>query len=142
VDVELRKDMWRVVEDLKADGVTIVLTTHYIEEAEALADRVGVISDGRILLVENKEQLMHQMGTKELTIHLQQPVDSLPETLANYDLRLSPDNQSVIYSYDTKADRTGITGLLSDLSAAGLLLRDLQTSQSSLEDIFVDLLKD
>lgn len=142
VDVELRKDMWRVVEELKADGVTIVLTTHYIEEAEALADRVGVISDGRILLVENKEQLMHQMGTKELTIHLQQPVDSLPDELANYDLRLSADKQSVIYSYDTRADRTGITGLLSDLSAAGLLLRDLQTSQSSLEDIFVDLLKD
>ena len=142
VDVELRKDMWRVVEELKADGVTIVLTTHYIEEAEALADRVGVISNGRILLVENKEQLMHQMGTKELTIHLQQPVDSLPDELANYDLRLSADKQSVIYSYDTRADRTGITGLLSDLSAAGLLLRDLQTSQSSLEDIFVDLLKD
>ena len=134
--------MWRVVEELKADGVTIVLTTHYIEEAEALADRVGVISNGRILLVENKEQLMHQMGTKELTIHLQQPVDSLPDELANYDLRLSADKQSVIYSYDTRADRTGITGLLSDLSAAGLLLRDLQTSQSSLEDIFVDLLKD
>ena len=101
-----------------------------------------MISNGRILLVENKEQLMHQMGTKELTIHLQQPVDSLPDELANYDLRLSADKQSVIYSYDTRANRTGITGLLSDLSAAGFLLRDLQTSQSSLEDIFVDLLKD
>ena len=142
VDVELRKDMWRIVEELKADGVTIVLTTHYIEEAEALADRVGVISAGRILLVENKDQLMHQMGTKELTIYLQQPVDKLPDALEKYDLRLSGDNHSVIYSYDTKADRTGITGLLSDLSAAGLSLRDLQTSQSSLEDIFVDLVKD
>jgi ABC-2 type transport system ATP-binding protein len=142
VDVELRKDMWRIVEELKADGVTIVLTTHYIEEAEALADRVGVISHGRILLVENKDQLMHQMGTKELTIHLQQSVDKLPEALAGYALRLAPDKQSVIYSYDTKAERTGITGLLADLSSAGLLLRDLQTSQSSLEDIFVDLVKD
>jgi ABC-2 type transport system ATP-binding protein len=142
VDVELRKDMWRIVEELKADGVTIVLTTHYIEEAEALADRVGVISHGRILLVENKDQLMHQMGTKELTIHLQQSVDKLPEALAGYALCLAPDKQSVIYSYDTKAERTGITGLLADLSSAGLLLRDLQTSQSSLEDIFVDLVKD
>ena len=134
--------MWKIVEELKADGVTIVLTTHYIEEAEALADRVGVISHGRILLVENKDQLMHQMGTKELTIHLQQPVEKLPDALAGYALRLAADKQSVIYSYDTNADRTGITGLLADLSGAGLLLRDLQTSQSSLEDIFVDLVKD
>ncbi len=142
VDVELRKDMWRIVEQLKADGVTIVLTTHYIEEAEALADRVGVISQGRILLVEDKHRLMQQMGTKELTIFLQTPVTSLPAGLAEYQLRLSTDGEALIYSYDTKAERTGITGLLSALSAAGLALRDLRTSQSSLEDIFVDLVKD
>jgi len=142
VDVELRKDMWRIVEQLKADGVTIVLTTHYIEEAEALADRVGVISQGRILLVEDKHRLMQQMGTKELTIFLQTPVTSLPAGLAEYQLRLSADGEALIYSYDTKAERTGITGLLSALSAAGLALRDLRTSQSSLEDIFVDLVKD
>ena len=142
VDVELRKDMWQIVDGLRADGVTIVLTTHYIEEAEAIADRVGVITGGAILLVEDKDKLMAQMGTKELQIDLQDEITALPDGLAGYDLRLSADGRRLVYSYDTKAGRTGITGLLTDLSAAGLTLRDLQTSQSSLEDIFVDLVKD
>ena len=142
VDVELRKDMWSIVEGLKADGVTIVLTTHYIEEAEAIADRVGVITGGSILLVEDKDKLMAQMGTKELRVELQNQISALPASLSGYDLRLSADGCQLIYAYDTKAGRTGITGLLNDLSAAGLALRDLQTSQSSLEDIFVDLVKD
>ena len=142
VDVELRKDMWQIVDGLRADGVTIVLTTHYIEEAEAIADRVGVITGGSILLVEEKAKLMAQMGTKELRIDLQDHITALPDSLAGYDLRLSADGRQLVYAYDTKAGRTGITGLLNDLSAAGLTLRDLQTSQSSLEDIFVDLVKD
>ena len=142
VDVELRKDMWQIVDGLRADGVTIVLTTHYIEEAEAIADRVGVITGGSILLVEDKDKLMAQMGTKELQIDLQDEITTLPDSLSGYDLRLSADGRQLVYAYDTKAGRTGITGLLTDLSAAGLALRDLQTSQSSLEDIFVDLVKD
>ena len=142
VDVELRKDMWDVVGKLKASGVTIVLTTHYIEEAEAIADRVGVIADGDILLVEDKDKLMAQMGIKELYIELQKPIKAIPPALASYDLWLAEDGGRLTYVYDTKAERTGITGLLTDLSAAGLALRDLQTSQSSLEDIFVDLVKD
>ncbi|EHI48094.1 ABC-type multidrug transport system, ATPase component [SAR116 cluster alpha proteobacterium HIMB100] len=142
VDVELRKDMWQIVDGLRADGVTIVLTTHYIEEAEAIADRVGVITGGSILLVEEKAKLMAQMGTKELRIDLQDHITALPDSLAGYDLRLSADGRQLVYAYDTKAGRTGITGLLNDLSAAGLTLQDLQTSQSSLEDIFVDLVKD
>ena len=142
VDVELRKDMWQIVDGLRAEGVTIVLTTHYIEEAEAIADRVGVITGGSILLVEDKDKLMAQMGTKELQIDLQDEITTLPDSLSGYDLRLSEDGRQLVYAYDTKAGRTGITGLLTDLSAAGLALRDLQTSQSSLEDIFVDLVKD
>ena len=142
VDVELRKDMWQIVDGLRAEGVTIVLTTHYIEEAEAIADRVGVITGGSILLVEDKDKLMAQMGTKELQIDLQDEITTLPDSLSGYDLRLSADGRQLVYVYDTKAGRTGITGLLTDLSAAGLALRDLQTSQSSLEDIFVDLVKD
>ena len=142
VDVELRKDMWDVVGKLKASGVTIVLTTHYIEEAEAIADRVGVIADGDILLVEDKDKLMAQMGIKELYIELQKPIKAIPPALASYALWLAEDGSRLTYVYDTKAERTGITGLLTDLSAAGLALRDLQTSQSSLEDIFVDLVKD
>ena len=142
VDVELRKDMWQIVEGLKADGVTIVLTTHYIEEAEAIADRVGVIASGAILLVEDKDRLMVQMGTKELSVDLQDEIEQIPAGLDGYDLRLTEGGRRLVYTYDTKAGRTGITGLLNDLSAAGLTLRDLQTSQSSLEDIFVDLVKD
>jgi ABC-2 type transport system ATP-binding protein len=141
VDVELRKDMWNVVADLKAQGVTILLTTHYIEEAEAIADRVAVIAKGQILLIEDKETLMKQMGTKELHIQLQDTISSIPDSLGSYDLSISDDKTGLIYSYDTKAERTGITSLLSDISAAGLVLRDLQTAQSSLEDIFVDLVK-
>ena len=142
VDVELRKDMWNVVADLKAQGVTILLTTHYIEEAEAIADRVAVIAKGQILLVEDKDALMKRMGTKELHIQLQNEISSIPDSLASYDLNISDDKTGLVYSYDTKAERTGITSLLSDISAAGLVLRDLQTAQSSLEDIFVDLVKD
>ena len=141
VDVELRKDMWNVVADLKAQGVTILLTTHYIEEAEAIADRVAVIAKGQILLIEDKEALMKKMGTKELHIQLQDTITSIPDSLGSYDLSISDDKTGLIYSYDTKAERTGITSLLSDISAAGLVLRDLQTAQSSLEDIFVDLVK-
>ena len=141
VDVELRKDMWNVVADLKAQGVTILLTTHYIEEAEAIADRVAVIAKGQILLIEDKEALMKQMGTKELHIQLQDTISSIPDSLGSFDLSISDDKTGLIYSYDTKAERTGITSLLSDISAAGLVLRDLQTAQSSLEDIFVDLVK-
>ena len=142
VDVELRKDMWNVVADLKAQGVTILLTTHYIEEAEAIADRVAVIAKGQILLIEDKEALMKRMGTKELQIHLQDTVTSIPDSLGSYDLVINDDKMGLVYSYDTKAERTGITSLLSDISSAGLVLRDLQTAQSSLEDIFVDLVKD
>tara|TARA_B100000927_G_scaffold286735_1_gene278657 strand:+ start:559 stop:1518 length:960 start_codon:yes stop_codon:yes gene_type:complete len=142
VDVELRKDMWDVVDRLKAAGVTIVLTTHYIEEAEAIADRVGVITDGTILLVEDKDKLMAQMGIKELCIDLQDAIKAIPPALASYNLRLAEDGRRLTYISDAEAEQTDITNLLTDLSAAGLALRDLQTSQSSLEDIFVDLVKD
>ncbi len=137
VDVELRKDMWEVVAKLKADGVTIILTTHYIEEAEAIADRVGVIAKGEILLVENKADLMTRMGQKTLKVELAEPVTKIPAALSKYDLTIEGDG--LLYSYDTKTDRTGITGLLADLQAAGLKMTDLQTRQSSLEDIFVSL---
>jgi ABC-2 type transport system ATP-binding protein len=139
VDVELRKDMWKIVEELRADGVTIILTTHYIEEAEAIADRVGVINGGELLLVEDKNTLMQRMGRKTMQIDLQQPVDAIPASLVAYDLSLGEGGQSLLYTYDTRAARTGITSLLGDISKAGLLLQDVQTSQSSLEDIFVDL---
>jgi len=139
VDVDLRKDMWKIVEELRADGVTIILTTHYIEEAEAIADRVGVINGGELLLVEDKNTLMQRMGRKTMQIDLQQPVDAIPASLVAYDLSLGEGGQSLLYTYDTRAARTGITSLLGDISKAGLLLQDVQTSQSSLEDIFVDL---
>ncbi len=142
VDVELRKDMWEVVADLKAAGVTIILTTHYIEEAEAIADRVGVINKGEILLVQDKAELMAQMGQKQLRIELTEPTDSVPAALADYDLVLNPDGTSLTYTYDTKSDRTGITTLLNDLQKAGLQMKDIQTQQSSLEDIFVGLVKE
>jgi len=137
VDVELRKDMWDVVAKLKQDGVTIILTTHYIEEAEAIAERIGVIAKGEILLVEDKDALMTRMGKKSLTIMLAEPVTALPEGLAAYDLTL--DDGNLIYTYDTRTDRTGITSLLADLQKAGLKMTDLQTQQSSLEEIFVSL---
>lgn len=139
VDVELRKDMWDIVADLKASGVTIILTTHYIEEAEAIADRVGVINQGELLLIEEKTALMKRLGQKQLNVELQEAVAEIPASLAGYDLALSEDGKVLTYSYDTKADRTGITSLLGDIAAAGLSLRDLQTEQSSLEDIFVGL---
>lgn len=139
VDVELRKDMWDVVRGLKATGVTIVLTTHYIEEAEAIADRIGVIARGEMLLVEDKDALMTRMGRKQLHVQLSEELDAIPETLSSYDLVLCEDRKTLTYSYDTRADRTGITKLLRDVSAAGLVLRDVATRQSSLEDIFVDL---
>lgn len=142
VDVELRKDMWQVVRDLRADGVTIILTTHYIEEAEAIADRIGVISKGQILLVEETASLMKRMGRKRMTIELQTPVDTVPDALEKYDLERGDDGLTLTYAYDRTAERTGITTLLSDLAATGLVLRDVQTSQSSLEDIFVDLVKE
>ncbi|TCS59639.1 ABC transporter ATP-binding protein [Primorskyibacter sedentarius] len=142
VDVELRRDMWDIVAKLKADGVTIILTTHYIEEAEAIADRIGVINKGELLLVEEKTALMTRMGRKELVVELQEPVESLPEALSGYDLDLIEEGRALRYTYDTSADRTGITKLLSDISATGLVLRDIRTRQSSLEEIFVGLLQE
>ncbi len=142
VDVELRKDMWNLVETLRSTGVTIILTTHYIEEAEAIADRIAVISRGKLLLVEDKGDLMSKLGRKTLLIHLSKSVNSLPETLAKHGLELSKDGMTLTYEYETAGKRTGITGLLSDLSVAGLKFRDIETRQSSLEDIFVGLVSE
>ena len=141
VDVALRRDMWEVVEGLKADGVTIILTTHYIEEAEAIADRVGVINGGQILLVEDKDSLMTRMGQKELRIELDAPLDALPEALAQDGLRLADEGRALVYTYDTAAERTGIARLMADLTTHGLAVRDLSTSQNSLEDIFVGMVE-
>lgn len=140
VDVELRKDMWEVVAKLKKNGVTIILTTHYIEEAEAIADRIGVIAKGEILLVQDKDALMAQMGQKQLQIEVSEPVTDIPALLAGYGLEA--DGKTLTYTYDTKGERTGITTLLNDLQKAGLQMVDIQTQQSSLEDIFVGLLKE
>ena len=142
VVVELRKDMWDVVARLKASGVTIILTTHYIEEAEAIADRVGVISKGKILLIEKKDDLMRRMGKKRLKIDLARSISEIPTALDKHGLTLTDDGQSLIHDYDTKGDRTGITALLNDLQSAGLQMVDMETQQSSLEDIFVDLVKE
>jgi ABC-2 type transport system ATP-binding protein len=142
VDVELRKDMWDIVADLKADGVTIILTTHYIEEAEAIADRIGIIAKGELLLVEEKAMLMARMGKKELEVQLTEPLDIIPESLAKYELAQTQNKASVIYAYDTRGERTGITQLLNDIASAGLSLRDVSTRQSSLEDIFVTLVQE
>jgi ABC-2 type transport system ATP-binding protein len=141
VDVELRKGMWEVVRELQAKGVTIILTTHYIEEAEEMADRVGVINKGEIILVEDKANLMQKLGRKRLTLHLQGKIDALPTSLAAYKLELCDDGRELIYDYDTKGERTGITSLLSDLRASGIRFFDLDTTQSSLEDIFVSLVR-
>jgi len=141
VDVELRKGMWEVVRTLQASGVTIILTTHYIDEAEEMADRVGVINKGEIILVEDKANLMRKLGKKQLKLHLQGRIDAIPPALAPYNLELSNQGCELTYNYDTKGDRTGITSLLSDLRAAGIRLSDLDTSQSSLEDIFVSLVR-
>ena len=139
VDVELRQDMWNVVAALSEEGVTVILTTHYIEEAEQLADRVGVINNGEIILVEEKEKLMRDLGKKQLVLHLQAPVAEIPAQLASYHLELSDDGNDLTYTYDTKQNSTGITALLGELRSADIHFSDLETSQSSLEDIFVDL---
>lgn len=142
VDVELRRDMWRLIERLRAEGVTIILTTHYIEEAEMIADRIGVIRKGELLLVEEKNKLMARLGQKELTVELRDPVSAVPDALAEYQLTLSEDGQKLQYAYKVGEDRTGITRLLSALQAEGLVLADLQTAESSLEDIFLGLLNE
>jgi ABC-2 type transport system ATP-binding protein len=141
VDVELRKGMWDVVRTLQASGVTIILTTHYIQEAEEMADRIGVINKGEIILVEDKAGLMQKLGRKQLKLHLQQKLDAVPAALAVYNLSLSEDGRLLTYDYDTKGERTGITSLLGDLRNAGIRFSDLDTTQSSLEDIFVSLVK-
>ena len=141
VDVELRKGMWEVVRTLRAAGVTVILTTHYIEEAEEMADRIGVINHGEIILVEQKAALMQQLGKKRLKLHLQGKVAAIPAGLEAYHLELAADGQQLIYTYDTKSERTGITSLLGDLREAGIRFSDLDTTQSSLEDIFVSLVK-
>ncbi len=141
VDVELRQDMWNVVDALRAEGVTVILTTHYIEEAEQLADRVGVINNGEIILVEEKDKLMREMGKKQLTLHLYDSLGALPASLEKYNLELDDDQQTLTYNYDTKGEHTGITDLIQELRDVGIRFNDLQTSQSSLEDIFVDLVR-
>ena len=139
VDVELRQDLWNVVRELREADVTVILTTHYIEEAEQLADRVGVINHGEIILVEDKDKLMRELGKKQLTLQLDDALSAVPPVLGAYDLELSEDGRALTYNYDTKGEHTGITDLINDLRVAGIRFNDLQTSQSSLEDIFVDL---
>jgi ABC-2 type transport system ATP-binding protein len=141
VDVELRKGMWENVRSLRAAGVTIILTTHYIHEAEDMADRIGVIDKGELILVEDKRELMHKLGKKQLTLQLHQSLDVIPATLSAHHLSLANGGSEMIYTYDTQGPRTGITGLLTDLASAGIRFKDLDTTQSSLEDIFVDLVR-
>ena len=141
VDVELRRDMWNLVDLLKSNGVTILLTTHYIEEAEMMADRIALIDKGKVIFVENKDALMARMGKKELTIKFKSPMTKIPKSLSNYNLEMSQDQLSLMYAYDTKASRTGITRLMRDIADTGFVLEDLETSQSSLEDIFVSLIR-
>ena len=141
VDVELRRDMWNMVRRLKERGVTIILTTHYIEEAEEMADRVGVINKGEIVLVDHKDALMRRMGTKQLRVQLREPIQAVPAALADYKLELTGDGCELVYTYDTQGERTGITALFSALSEAGVRLRDISTSQSTLEQIFVSLVE-
>jgi len=142
VDVELRKDMWVLVRRLRNEGVTVILTTHYIEEAEAIADRVGIIDKGQLLLVEEKESLMQRLGQKQLTIELQDPLKDLPSKLSDYDIVLAADRQSLIYTYNMRSGRTGINQILSNLTQSGIIFKDLQTKQSSLEDIFMSLVNE
>jgi ABC-2 type transport system ATP-binding protein len=142
VDVELRQSMWDVVADLKKDGVTIILTTHYIEEAEAIADRVGIINKGELLLIEEKASLMQKFGQKILKVELQKKLKQLPKELGEKNVKLSDDGLNITYIYDTKQKKTGITKLLSNLSNSGINLRDIQTDQSSLEEIFVNLVRE
>ncbi len=139
VDVELRKDMWQIVRELRASGVTIILTTHYIEEAEEMADRVGVISKGQIVIVEKKTELMHKLGKKQLTFFLREALAEVPASLASRDLTLGEGGTQLTYTYDSKSDSTGVNTLLAELTGAGIVFKDVQTKQSSLEDIFVDL---
>ena len=141
VDVELRQDMWQEGRFLRDSGVTIILTTHYIEEAELMAERIGVINKGEIILVEEKAELMRKLGRKQLTLHLHAPLHALPKELSNYQLSLAPGGTELVYTYDTQGERTGITPLLDDLSRAGIEFKDLHTTQSSLEDIFVGLVR-
>ena len=142
VDVELRRDMWQLVRSLKATGVTIILTTHYIDEAEEMADRIGVINNGEIILVEDKVELMRKLGKKQLTVQLHNALERVPAELAAYRLDLSSDGNELIYNYDAQGERTSISTLLNDLNAAGIRFKDLHTTQSSLEDIFVSLVRD
>jgi ABC-2 type transport system ATP-binding protein len=142
VDVELRKDMWQLVRELRASGVTIILTTHYIEEAEDMADRVGVINHGEIILVEDKAELMRKLGKKQLTLELRERIEAIPAALAAYNLTLAAGDRELTYTYDTKSEHTGITALLDDLGRAGIKFVDLRTTQSSLEDIFVGLVSE
>jgi ABC-2 type transport system ATP-binding protein len=142
VDVELRQDMWETVRSLRESGVTIILTTHYIHEAEEMADRIGVINDGELILVEDKAELMRKLGKKRLTLQLQGELDGIPIELAGYELELTAGGSELIYTYDTQTERTGITALLADLNATGIKFKDLRTEQSSLEDIFVSLVKE
>ncbi|MYZ48718.1 ABC transporter ATP-binding protein [Propylenella binzhouense] len=142
VDVELRRDMWALVRELRATGVTVILTTHYIEEAEEMADRVGVISHGELILVEQKAELMRKLGRKQLILQLQAPLPAIPESLSAYELTLAADGNELVYTYDTQAERTGITMLLRALSEAGIRFRDLRTRESSLEEIFVSLVRE
>jgi ABC-2 type transport system ATP-binding protein len=142
VDVELRQAMWDLVRGLKAAGVTIILTTHYIDEAEEMADRVGVIHKGELILVEDKASLMRKLGKKQLTLHLEHPLERIPEALGGYSLELAPGGADLVYTYDERGDRTGITALLQALPQAGVRFKDLQTRQTSLEDIFVTLVRE
>ena len=142
VDVELRRDMWNLVRTMRETGVTIILTTHYIEEAEEMADRIGVINRGEIVLVEEKAALMRNLGKKQLTLHLQAPLAEIPAALGDYQLELAGEGNDLVFTYDSRGERTGITALLADLGSAGIRFKDLQTSQSSLEEIFVNLVRD
>ena len=142
VDVELRKDMWQLVRQLRDDGVTIILTTHYIEEAEEIADRIGVIKNGQLILVEDKITLMNQLGTKQLILDLKEPLTEIPANMADFNLQLKNDGLQLIYSYDTTEEHTGISVLLQHLSVAGIGFKDIKTDQSSLEDIFVSLVRE
>jgi len=142
VDVELRQEMWKVVKSLRETGVTVILTTHYIEEAEAIADRVGVINQGEIIIVEQKKELLKKMGNKKLTVELQQEINEIPETLMKYNLLIGNNKMSLDYTYDLKEKQTGITNLLQDIKDSGLKLRDLKTEQSNLEKIFVTLVRE
>jgi ABC-2 type transport system ATP-binding protein len=141
VDVELRQDMWRVVRGLRESGVTIILTTHYIEEAEQIADRIGIINHGEIILVQDKARLMRELGSKQMVLELQEPLANIPSVLDAYDLELARDGLELVYTYDSQAEHTGIRALLGDLRRSGIRFHDVNTSQSSLEDIFVELVK-